>query len=65
MNGLVTPRDGVNLFDAVITFSGATCGVGSTTILAIGYYDPSIRRFVIAGPTPARANFVMFDGTKP
>jgi hypothetical protein len=60
------PRGNVNLYNVGITFGGGACGIlGTSTLTLIGYYEPTLRRAVIAGPNVGRSDFVLYDLAKP
>jgi len=64
--GAAAPRGNVNLYNVGITFGGGACGVlGTTTLTLIGYYEPTLKRAVIAGPNVGRSDFVLYDVAKP
>ena len=64
--GTAAPRGSVNLFNVGITFGGGACGIlGTSTLTLIGYYEPTLKRAVIAGPNVGRTDFVLYDLVKP
>ena len=39
--------------------------LGTSTLTLIGYYEPTLKRAVIAGPNVGRSDFVLYDVAKP
>ena len=64
--GFVRPRASRrNVFDVVVTFSGASCALGNgATVTGVAYYDRATRRAIVMGLNPAQTDGFIAVGTK-
>jgi hypothetical protein len=62
--GTLVPRGGVNVFNLSITFVGAGCGFGMSTLFGIAYYDAATAQLFALAPNAARTDGFIAIGPK-
>lgn len=65
-SGFVRPRASRrNVFDVVVTFSGASCALGNgATVTGVAYYDRATRRAIVMGLNAAQSDGFIAVGIK-
>lgn len=63
-DGTVTPRDGVDILDFAITFSGGGCPFETSTFVGFARYDAGASEFLAFAVNASRTDSILFVGTR-
>ena len=59
------PRDGVDIFDFAITFSGGGCPFEASTFVGFAVFNADTGALLAFAPNASRTDSILFVGTRP